>query len=99
MASPDTVKNTRLLRNAFANEMKVARGMKPLVEADLDFRANFEAAGGVVFFLLMKDADGNEYFCDVNLNDIRKWKTKMAHLKNVKALCGISQPFHVHAVK
>lgn len=99
MASLETVKNTRLLRAAFANELKVKRGMKLLKDVDIEFRANFEAAGGVVFFLSMKDEAGNEYFCDVNLNDIRDWKNRMAYLKNQKALCGISEPFHIHAVK
>jgi hypothetical protein len=49
----------------------------------------------IVFFLEMEDEDGNSYYCDIDLNDVRKMKTQMARQKDSMARLSLHEYGHL----
>ncbi len=45
----------------------------------------------VVFFLEFEDDDGQSYYCDIDLNDVRSMKSVMAKNKNAMAMLAIHE--------
>lgn len=45
----------------------------------------------IVFFLEMEDVEGNSYYCDIDLNDVRAMKSHMAKQKNAMAMLAIHE--------
>ena len=51
----------------------------------------------IVFFLEMEDEQGNSYYCDIDLNDVRTMKAHMAKQKNNVVMMAIHE--HVAYMK
>ena len=77
------------LRKLFATTAK-ALGMKPVKYIGCLQRFT-EHPPTIVFFLEMEDDEGNSYYCDIDLNDVRHMKSELSKAKNSISMLSINE--------